>query len=60
MIRPAYAVRLAAALALVVCAPALASARQAPAFNVRTLSGKSLRLTELRNRPVIVDFWATW
>src|SRR5262249_25683779 len=25
-----------------------------------TLQGKSLRLTELRNKPVIVDFWATW
>jgi len=60
MIRPAFPARLAAALALVLFVPAFASARQAPPFNVRTLSGKSLRLAELRNKPVIVDFWATW
>ena len=60
MIRPAFPARVAAALALVLFVPALASARQAPPFNVRTLSGKSLRLAELRNKPVIVDFWATW
>jgi thiol-disulfide isomerase/thioredoxin len=41
-------------------APAVGHARQAPSFSVKTLEGKSLRLVELRNRPVIVDFWATW
>jgi thiol-disulfide isomerase/thioredoxin len=29
-------------------------------FAVRTLDGRSLRLAELRGRPVILDFWATW
>ena len=50
----------AATLALLAFAPFAASARQAPSFNVRTLEGRPLRLAELRNKPVIVDFWATW
>ena len=29
-------------------------------FAVRTLDGRTLRLAELRGRPVILDFWATW
>ena len=29
-------------------------------FSVRTLDGRTLRLAELRGRPVILDFWATW
>jgi thiol-disulfide isomerase/thioredoxin len=29
-------------------------------FVVRTLDGRTLRLAELRGRPVILDFWATW
>ena len=49
-----------AALAFSIVAPAVAEARQAPAFSVKTLEGKSLRLTDLRKRPVILDFWATW
>jgi thiol-disulfide isomerase/thioredoxin len=32
----------------------------APGFVVRTVDGKTLRLVELRGRPVILDFWATW
>ena len=32
----------------------------APAFAVKTVDGKTLKLTDLKNRPVIVDFWATW
>ena len=61
MIRPATALRLTAAtFALLVLTPLAAEARQAPAFNVKTLEGKPLRFTELRNRPLIVDFWATW
>lgn len=32
----------------------------APAFSVKTVEGRSLKLSDLRNRPVIVDFWATW
>lgn len=32
----------------------------APDFAVRTLDGDSLRLSELRGRVVLVNFWATW
>lgn len=32
----------------------------APAFAVKTVDGKTLKLSDLRNKPVIVDFWATW
>ncbi len=49
-----------AALALLLFAPPGTQARQAPAFSVKTLEGKPLRLADLRKRPVIVDFWATW
>jgi thiol-disulfide isomerase/thioredoxin len=60
MIRLALPIPIVLLAAVVLSAPASASAKQAPAFTVRTLSGKSLRLAELRNKPVIVDFWATW
>ena len=50
----------AAAFALLLLAPAMSHARQAPSFNVKTLEGRALRLSEYRNRPVILDFWATW
>ena len=32
----------------------------APPFVLRTLDGKTLRSTELKGRPVILDFWAMW
>ncbi len=32
----------------------------APDFELAGLDGKPLRLSELRGRPVIVNFWATW
>ena len=50
---------LAATLAL----PALASAqegRPAPPFTVRDVDGRTVRLQDLRGRPVVLDFWATW
>ncbi|MCE9626356.1 MAG: TlpA family protein disulfide reductase [Candidatus Eisenbacteria bacterium] len=50
----------AAAIAMLMLAPVTSHARQAPSFSVKTLEGKSLRFAEYRNRPVIVDFWATW
>ena len=47
--------------AFLLFAPAPAHAvRMAPTFTVKTIEGKRIRLVELRNRPVIVDFWATW
>jgi thiol-disulfide isomerase/thioredoxin len=50
----------AAALAFSLAAPVASEAKQAPAFAVKTLEGKPLRLADLKKRPVIVDFWATW
>lgn len=40
--------------------PAEAGDMMAPAFAVKTVDGKTLKLSDLRNKPVIVDFWATW
>jgi thiol-disulfide isomerase/thioredoxin len=40
--------------------PVQAPRGSARAFAVRTLDGRTLRLDELRGRPVILDFWATW
>lgn len=33
---------------------------QAPAFAVKTLDGKELKLSDLQGKVVLVDFWATW
>ena len=32
----------------------------APEFTLHTVDGKTYRMSVLRGRPVIVDFWATW
>ncbi|OCA83377.1 cytochrome C biogenesis protein [Bacillus sp. FJAT-27225] len=32
----------------------------APDFQVQTLDGKSIRLSELRGKKVILNFWASW
>ena len=32
----------------------------APAFALKDLSGKTVSLTELKGKVVVVDFWATW
>lgn len=34
--------------------------RQAPEFGLETLSGDSIRLSDLRGRAVILNFWASW
>jgi thiol-disulfide isomerase/thioredoxin len=49
-----------AAFALLALSPLIASARPAPAFSVKTLEGKLLRSADLKQKPMIVDFWATW
>lgn len=33
---------------------------KAPAFAVKTVEGKSLKLADFKGRPVVIDFWATW
>jgi len=35
-------------------------AKNAPSFAVRTLDGKTFRMSEQIGRPVVLDFWATW
>lgn len=32
----------------------------APLFSLRGLDGKSIRMSEYRGKPVVLDFWATW
>ena len=51
-------ITLCASLGLGVASPS--AARPAPAFSVKTVDGKPVRMTDLRNRPVVLDFWATW
>ena len=34
--------------------------KAAPDFNVRDLAGKETRLSELKGKVVLVNFWATW
>ncbi len=40
--------------------PAQPSRDAAPAFTIHTLDGRTLKLPDLRGRPVVLDFWATW
>lgn len=34
--------------------------QEAPDFSVKTLDGKSLKLSDYRGKYVLLDFWATW
>lgn len=34
--------------------------QEAPDFEVRTLDGDRVRLSELRGKPVLLNFWASW
>lgn len=41
--------------------PRMARAGEAaPDFTLHTVDGKSYRMSALKGRPVIIDFWATW
>ncbi|MHB8380959.1 MAG: TlpA family protein disulfide reductase [Candidatus Binataceae bacterium] len=46
---------------MIIVAQAVVSAADAPLdFQLRTLDGASMKLSQFRGHPVIVDFWATW
>jgi thiol-disulfide isomerase/thioredoxin len=46
---------------LIVAAPARSQeGSPAPAFSVRDLDGRNIRMQDLKGRPVVLDFWATW
>lgn len=47
------------ALALAACG-APAGSRQAPELALPDLQGKTVSLSALRGKPVLVNFWATW
>ena len=40
--------------------PVSAGDMKAPAFSVKSVEGRVVRSSDYRNRPVIMDFWATW
>lgn len=41
-------------------APAPEVGRPAPDFALKDLEGRTVRLSALRGRPVLINFWATW
>jgi len=59
-------VRIGRSLAFLFVAVVAASAAHAqegspaPAFSVRDLDGRNIRMQDLKGRPVVLDFWATW
>lgn len=38
----------------------LTAGQPAPAFELETLGGERLSLSDLKGRPVVLNFWATW
>lgn len=40
--------------------PGQVAGKVAPDFTVKTLDGKTLKLSELRGHAVVLNFWATW
>src|SRR5215203_2950684 len=34
--------------------------RRAPNFTLTTVTGETVQLTEVRGKPVVINFWATW
>jgi thiol-disulfide isomerase/thioredoxin len=41
-------------------APHLTTASLAPDFSLESLDGKTMRLSDLRGKAVLLNFWATW
>ena len=40
--------------------PAAAAGHPAPDFELKTLEGKTIRLSDFKGKPVLINFWATW
>ena len=40
--------------------PRLTQASVAPDFSLASLDGKTMRLSDLRGKAVLLNFWATW
>ncbi|HVI10819.1 MAG TPA: TlpA disulfide reductase family protein [Candidatus Binatia bacterium] len=40
--------------------PRLAASAPAPDFSLESLDGKTMRLSDLRGKAVLLNFWATW
>ena len=36
------------------------NAAQAPEFKLQDLNGKTVKLSDFKGKPVLLDFWATW
>jgi len=48
------------ALALAPVSTASAGDVKAPSFSVKGVDGHTVKSSEFKNRPLVVDFWATW
>jgi peroxiredoxin len=48
------------ALNLPASSPSVRNGGFAPDFNLPSLSGQNLSLSDLRGKPVLINFWATW
>src|SRR6266446_5198204 len=44
----------------VIAAPRITQATVAPDFSLESLDGKNMRLSDLRGKAVLLNFWATW
>jgi cytochrome c biogenesis protein CcmG, thiol:disulfide interchange protein DsbE len=40
--------------------PSVLEGKPAPAFKLQTLDGKAMGLADLRGKPAVINFWATW
>jgi thiol-disulfide isomerase/thioredoxin len=56
-----FAFALALGVACLTAAPAAHAADPAaPAFSVKSVEGKTLKFADMKGKPVVIDFWATW
>jgi peroxiredoxin len=66
MQRPKYATLIPCIIALTLCAAFASSAaaeaahRAAPDFTLKSQKGDNLKLSELRGKVILINFWASW